>query len=159
LLRAMSEPKAAQSLVMDALTAEGGAASALGTAFRRIRHVIEGRELSGRIDRHEQDILDVARASLTLLDEIEEGRSGSWAARHLRDLLERQLVAGCRGDIGAPRIRGKGVRSALLGGSLLFAMVLAVVLTLGARDGEADKGELHEPPHMQLPTAMEEPRR
>lgn len=155
----MSEPKAAQSLVMDALTAEGGAASALGTAFRRIRHVIEGRELSGRIDRHEQDILDVARASLTLLDEIEEGRSGSWAARHLRDLLERQLVAGCRGDIGAPRIRGKGVRSALLGGSLLFAMVLAVVLTLGARDGEADKGELHEPPHMQLPTAMEEPRR
>lgn len=159
MLRAMSEPKAAQSLVMDALTAEGGAASALGTAFRRIRHVIEGRELSGRIDRHEQDILDVARASLTLLDEIEEGRSGSWAARHLRDLLERQLVAGCRGDIGAPRIRGKGVRSALLGGSLLFAMVLAVVLTLGARDGEADKGELHEPPHMQLPTAMEEPRR
>ena len=159
MLRAMSEPKAAQSLMMDALTAEGGAASALGTAFRRIRHVLEGRELSGRIDRHEQDILDVARASLTLLDEIEEGRSGSWAARHLRDLLERQLVAGCRGDIGAPRIRGKGVRSALLGGSLLFAMVLAVVLTLGARNGEADKGELHEPPHMQLPTAMEEPRR
>ena len=155
----MSEPKAAQSLVMDALTAEGGAASALGTAFRRIRHVLEGRELSGRIDRHEQDILDVARASLTFLDEIEEGRSGSWAARHLRDLLERQLVAGCRGDIGAPRIRGKGVRSALLGLSLLSAMVLAVVLTLGARNGEADKGELHDPPHMQLSTAMEEPGR
>ena len=154
----MSEPKAAQSLVMDALTAEGGAASALGTAFRRIRHVLEGRELSGRIDRHEQDILDVARASLTFLDEIEEGRSGSWAARHLRDLLERQLVAGCRGDIGAPRIRGKGVRSALLGLSLLSAMVLAVVLTLGARNGEADKGELHAP-HMQLSTAMEEPGR
>lgn len=155
----MSEAKAAQSVVTDVWTTDGGAASTLGAAFRRIRHLLENRDLSGRIDRHEQDILDVARASLSLLDELEEGRSGTWATRQLRDLLEKQLVAGCRGDPAAARIRGTGVKCTLFGGSLLFAMILAVMMMLGARNAEADKGGYQKPPDMQLSTVIEEPGR
>lgn len=154
----MSEAKAAQS-VIDALAADGGAASTLGAAFRRIRHLLEGRDLSGGIDRHELDILDVARASLTLLAELEEGRSGNWAARQLRDLLEQQLVAGCRGDLTTACIRRPGVKATLLGGSVLFAMMLAVVMLLGARNGQADKGEFQKPSDIQLSTVIEEPGR
>ena len=97
----MSEAKAAQGVVIDALAADGGAASTLGAAFRRIRHLLEGRDLSGGIDRHELDIL----------------------------------------------------------GSVLFAMMLAVVMLLGARNGQADKGEFHKPLDMQLSTVIEEPGR
>lgn len=152
----MSEAKAVPSVATGALIAEAGAVSTLGAAFRRIRHLLEDRDLSRSIDRHEQDILDVARASLAILDELEEGRSAIWAARQLRDLLEKQLVVGCKGDIAATRIAASGFKSTLVGGSLLFAIILAVVMILTAGSGEADRPEFQKLSPMQLSTLVGE---